>query len=731
MYEEFFGLTRRLFSATPDASCFVPLEGPQAALDALAIGCERGQGIGVLTGDAGLGKTLLGLRLAFELQPTFQTAFVNHSAFPTRRALLQAILFELHRPYIRLAEQELRLELASALKALRAEHQALVVILDEAHKLSEPLLDEVRLLAMLADRGEPLTRVVLIGDRDLEERLTDPGLSAFNQRVCCQVELTPLTQAESIEYLRACVELAGGHVDEIFSDDALLLIAKAADGSPRCLNHLSDHSLLLAYVGECRPVTADIARQALDDLKQLPLNWHDPIFGGKIYRGLSQQVATEAELEPVTTEPIPSREPETADQETLYSSRPMFSAESWEAPDFGRASAAIEIGENTEHISCRQDDWQEQTARPLQVDDLLANVAELAKSADWPEGQSDDDERDSAGNSGENVTPQHAMPLVQNRPAEPVWNLPARTWESADNGVFEEEPVIDRYLRIESGASTAGVAWNVDTLHPRPDAKPGPSVITKQEATSPSHTHETPGLNARFDAESKIELTVGGVVETISRSPRADRLVPQVSVNRDDFPPHEESESEPQTLSTDHTFEALASSRSESAGSGESCDVPPPLPSRERHLPSELLQATLEEVGLEEQIGAEVLDLYLNTQTASLDRTPASGRPSISLERPLDDASHSGHEWNDLREDIHPVDIVQPESDQSAQAEFDGESLDVPERRNKVEGHHETEDSRWRNPPPVGDASARAAQPDPIQRAYRRLFSELRRRHHR
>ncbi len=710
MYEEFFGLKRRLFSATPDASCFVPLEGPQAALDALAISCERGQGIGVLTGDAGLGKTLLGLRLAFELQPTFQTAFVNHSAFPTRRALLQAILFELHRPYIRLAEQELRLELASALKALRAEHQALVVILDEAHKLSEPLLDELRLMSMLADRGEPLTRVVLIGDRDLEERLADPTLSAFNQRVCCQVELTPLTQAESIEYLRASVDFAGGHIDELFSDDALVFIAKAADGSPRCLNHLADHSLLLGYVGECRPVTADIARQALDDLKQLPLNWHDPIFGGKIYRGLSRPAASEADIEPLTTEPVTSREPETADQEMAFSSRPMFSAESWEAPDFSRASAAIEIGEDgedTEQISCLRDDWQEQTARTLQVDDLLDNVAELAKSADWPEGHSEEVECDSTGSSDEYVAPQHVVPLDQNEPAEPVWNLLARSCESADNGVFEEEPVIDRYVQIESGASTAGIAWNVNTPHPRPDARPGPSIMTEQEMTSPTQTHQKPGLKARFNAASEITPVLGGVVETISRSPRADRMVPQASVNRDDFPQHDDAESEPRIPS------------------------PSPLPRHERHLPSELLQATLEEDGIEEQIGAEVLDLYLDAQQASLDRTPASGQPSISLERPRDEETQSGHEWNDLPEDIHPFDIVQPESDHSPRAEFDDESRHVPERRNEVERQPATADSRLRNPPRVSDASARAAQPDPIQRAYSRLFSELRRRHHR
>ena len=84
-----------------------------------------------------------------------------------------------------------------------------------------------------------------------------------------------------------CIEMAGAHPDDLFAADALPFIAKAADGVPRCLNHLADHSLLLAYVTERRPVTVDVVREALNDLKQLPLNWIDPISGSEVYRGVS------------------------------------------------------------------------------------------------------------------------------------------------------------------------------------------------------------------------------------------------------------------------------------------------------------------------------------------------------------------------------------------------------------------------------------------------------------
>jgi hypothetical protein len=57
----------------------------------------------------------------------------------------------------------------------------------------------------------------------------------------------------------------------------LAVICEASDGSPRCLNQLCDHSLLLGYLSSQKPVSQWTVREALDDLKQLPLTWNEPI----------------------------------------------------------------------------------------------------------------------------------------------------------------------------------------------------------------------------------------------------------------------------------------------------------------------------------------------------------------------------------------------------------------------------------------------------------------------
>ena len=632
MYEEFFGLQRRPFSATPDANCFVPLESHQGALDALAVSCERGQGIGVLTGEAGLGKSLVGLRLAFEMQPTFATAFLGHSAYATRRALLQAILFELNRPYDRKAEQELRLDLAAALRSLRSEKQGFVLIVDEAHRLSLPLLDEIRLLTLLSSDGEPLVRAVLLGDRNLEERLADPELAAFNQRVCCQVDLSPLSQAESLEYLSSNLEFAGADVEEIFNEDALTFLAKAADGVPRCLNHLADHSLLLAYVTERRPITVEVVREALDDLKQLPLHWNDPISGGEIYRGLSQSPT----MEDSAVDLWPQREQKNDDEPR--------ETNSWDESAFAGSSAAIEIGGEldeptnesepqqaveTEPLSCLKSDWQAITRSSPSVEELLANVEALTQTIEEsqdpptlgqvfdaqdfefgaPSPQSfaveefaDEDEfgDDRLESSFDDEAASEQWSSAADDNARPVWNLPQRSWSESDNAEveFEEEPVVDRYVRIETPVSGAATNWSRVARPSRTvTAVKTTKLVMAAASGAPDESEDSPPVSSGADS---------GIVESYSRKSRTVGHVSNVPVQS----PTQRAEEE--------------------AGHVESV----PHEKRDWHLPTELLQATLADDGIEEQLGADVLDMYLDVQQSLIEQRMVSGRSAESASKP-------------------------------------------------------------------------------------------------
>lgn len=276
MYEAFFECARRPFSATPDADCWFTAGPFQPALDELLVCAEQGQGIGILVGPAGSGKSTLCERLVRELQDRFEVIVLHHATFANRRALLQTILSALKLPIQRATDQELRLELGPALRQVRAAGRAVVLIVDEAHELPESLLEELRILADQAEHGHPLVRLILAGQAGLEEKLVHPGLQALNQRVRAQVVLPPLTAAESRDYVDFRLTWAGARTAETFDDEALATLIQIADGSPRCLSQLCDHTLLLAYVAEQRPVTQQLVLEALEDLKHLPLRWNLP-----------------------------------------------------------------------------------------------------------------------------------------------------------------------------------------------------------------------------------------------------------------------------------------------------------------------------------------------------------------------------------------------------------------------------------------------------------------------
>lgn len=266
---------RTPFSSVPDPECFVRVSLAGGACDEIADCLKTGRGIAILTAPAGLGKTLVCHRLQKELGGAFRVVLLPGGGYGEAASFLQAVLHELEQPYRHMSEQEMRLQLLSAVRQVARERDGLVLLLDEAETLSDAVLEEVRLATNLLQEGRPLVRVLLCGQFPLEEKLTAPGAAALNQRIACHVTLEPFSRAESAEYIRGRLERRQARLEDVFAARAVETIAIAADGSPRCLNRLCDRALALTSDAGERLVSEATVRQALEELKQLPLHWND------------------------------------------------------------------------------------------------------------------------------------------------------------------------------------------------------------------------------------------------------------------------------------------------------------------------------------------------------------------------------------------------------------------------------------------------------------------------
>ena len=258
-----YQLRMRPFPTTPDAQFYYPASSHEAALNALTCAIDDQEGLILLTGEPGSGKTLIAQLLLQRIGSQFNSALMTNCRFASAADLYRAVLFDLGQPYRGLGEEELRLALADYILNQFAEGRPTVLVFDEAQDLTPELLEEIRLLGNLeAGRGKAV-QIVLIALPAILDTLGRTGLAALNQRLAIRLALEPLDLHESADYLLHQIRVAGGRAESLFSDEAVSVLAKNAQGIPRLLNRFAFQALNMASQIEADSVDVEVALEAL------------------------------------------------------------------------------------------------------------------------------------------------------------------------------------------------------------------------------------------------------------------------------------------------------------------------------------------------------------------------------------------------------------------------------------------------------------------------------------
>jgi type II secretory pathway predicted ATPase ExeA len=263
MYPTHFGLRQRPFPATPDPARYYPSTSHERAIARLLSGLTDGEGVMVLSGAPGTGKTLICHCLLERLGSRTNIAFVTNSHVGSRAGLLQAVLYDLSLPYEGRGEQEIRLALTDHLLRGYEQGRSSLLIVDEAQHLGPDLLEELRLLGNLEARSGKALQVMLVGQPALLETLHRPELAALWQRVAIRAEVEPLALQEAADYLLHHVRIAGGRPERLFADEALELLSRQTRGVPRLLNQAAHQALNLAAEAGSAQVDAEAVLEAL------------------------------------------------------------------------------------------------------------------------------------------------------------------------------------------------------------------------------------------------------------------------------------------------------------------------------------------------------------------------------------------------------------------------------------------------------------------------------------
>lgn len=255
--------------ALPRVASFHASRDARAAVESLERGIDRAEGVGLLVGPAGTGKSLLLACLRERLDDRFAVALLSGARICTRRGLWQSILADLGEPYRGLDEEELRIGLVDRLRGLAATGSGLVVLVDEAHTLPRRLLEELRLLAGVVT-DQPAVHLVLAGTVRLEELLGEKEFEGLAQRIAVRGYLEPLDYEETCGYLRTQMRASGLAWDDRFAADCDAAVYTITEGVPRLINQLCDRALRLAEDRRAaRVTTADLAA-AWEEIQRLP-----------------------------------------------------------------------------------------------------------------------------------------------------------------------------------------------------------------------------------------------------------------------------------------------------------------------------------------------------------------------------------------------------------------------------------------------------------------------------
>jgi type II secretory pathway predicted ATPase ExeA/phage tail protein X len=267
MYTEFYNLKEKPFNLTPSSRFLYLGEVHKEALALLTYGVVERKGFILLTGEVGTGKTTMVQALLNNLSPSDQFVHISNPLLSSGE-FMDYLAFAAFKKKLHFkSKADFLIYFESFLKECLQHQKNFLLIIDEAQALSYELLEEIRLLSNMETADEKLINIFLVGQPELNEKLSQPRCKALLQRISVRYHIRPLSLDDTGEYITTRLKIAGARdPHKILPKDTVGAIHERSKGYPRLINILADNAMLLGYSRGIKKISPLMVRECYRDL---------------------------------------------------------------------------------------------------------------------------------------------------------------------------------------------------------------------------------------------------------------------------------------------------------------------------------------------------------------------------------------------------------------------------------------------------------------------------------
>ena len=308
-----YGLTENPFGLTPDPKFLYWSPALRQAFKLFVRNQQRPEGILVVTGAGGTGKT------------TLLQAFATIPAPRTRLVLLPHAASSVDDLSVLLAQPMKRDSNAPCISPPRSQRSAgwrhrgqprdtMLVLLDNAHEWSESLLAAMEGFARLETSPSTVSHLILAGPLSLPDALMAPRLASLRARITGIGALSPLDLRDTQAYIQHRLTIAGCPEESLFTPAAVEVIYRYTYGIPRAINQLCRQVLLAGGAAHVPRIEADLVQHVARRMGLDALASSRPAHGAPASESRATRTPRGTASTPPPLTAPPTRGPSTASQ---------------------------------------------------------------------------------------------------------------------------------------------------------------------------------------------------------------------------------------------------------------------------------------------------------------------------------------------------------------------------------------------------------------------------------